>query len=262
MTEKESNSIKIAHWQVIATSVCGTSHEKREQPCQDAHYWDIWLEDTLVAAVADGAGSAVLGEVGARIASQTVVETICAQETKPQLEDEEGWKTLLIHALKAAQMAVEREATTRKMMIRDLATTLILVIATPELVAAAQVGDGAVVIGYKEGNILTLTAPQQGEYLNETHFLISPGALIMPQIAVWRGILEHVSIFSDGLQMLALKMPDGTPYSPFFSPLFQFVAEVTEQAQAEEQLSAFLRSQRITERTDDDLTLLLATLIR
>ena len=44
-----------------------------------------------------------------------------------------------------------------------------------ELVAAAQVGDGAIVAD-AEGNVVGLTAPASGEYLNETVFLVSPGA--------------------------------------------------------------------------------------
>ena len=29
-------------------------------------------------------------------------------------------------------------------------------------------------------------------------------------------------MFSDGLQRLALKLPEGTPHAPFFTPLFRF----------------------------------------
>lgn len=39
------------------------------------------------------------------------------------------------------------------------------------------------------------------------------------------------------------------------------MANVTNETEAKEQLVEFLRSPRIAERTDDDLTLLLATLV-
>jgi len=61
------------------------------------------------------------------------------------------------------------------------------------------------------------------------------------------------------LQMLALKIPEGTPHGPFFAPLFRFSGTVKEDSDAKEQLESFLRSPRVSERTDDDLTLLLAT---
>ena len=92
--------------------------------------------------------------------------------------------------------------------------------------------------------------------------LISPDALGTAQIAVRRLSVAHVAVISDGLQMLALKMPRGVPHEPFFSPLFRFVAEVDDEAVAAEQLESFLRSQRVRDRTDDDLTLLLAALVR
>ena len=144
------------------------------------------------------------------------------------------------------------------MPTRALATTLILLVATPVLVAAAQVGDGAVVVGDGGSDLIALTTPQSGEYLNETTFLTAPDALDTAQINVWHGVPGYVAAFSDGLQMLALQMPAGTPHAPFFVPLFQFVARLTDAAAAQEQLTAFLRSPRLRTRVDDDVTLLIA----
>jgi len=249
-------------WRVVATSVRGTSHEKTGQPCQDAHEWGELPQGVLVAAVADGAGSAVLAEVGASIAARTAVEAT-GRSLAPcgRPDDDEGWQRLLTDALQAARTAVEAEAAAREVKTRDLATTLILLVATPELVAVAQIGDGAVVVSDGEDKLIALTAPQSGEYINETTFLISPDALDKAQVTVGHGRVAHVAAFSDGLQMLALKMSDGTPHAPFFTPLFRFMANVTDEADAKEQLAAFLRSPRITERADDDLTLLLATVM-
>lgn len=249
----------LCHWRVVSASVTGTSHHSSGQPCQDAYHWQLLPECVLVAAVADGAGSAALGEVGATVAAQTAVETVCTNIRLRSLEDDEGWRSLLANALKTAHLAVEAEAFSRQVKVRDLATTLILVVATPELIAAVQVGDGAAVVGNRQGNIIALTAPQSGEYLNETTFLISADAVETAQVTVWYGSTAHFAVFSDGLQMLALKMPESTPHAAFFSPLFRFVEGTTDEMEAQEQLVAFLRSPRVTERTDDDLTLLLAT---
>jgi serine/threonine protein phosphatase PrpC len=253
-------------WQVIATSVCGTSHEKMGGPCQDTYRWDMLSEGLFVAAIADGAGSASLGEVGAAVASYTAVEAICRRIAscvcgKAILQlpvGKEGWRLLLIETLKTAKSALEAEASTRKVNARNLASTLIVVVGTPELVAVAQVGDGATVGCDQEGNIIPLTLPQRGEYINETTFLISPDALDTAQVIARRAAITHIAAFSDGLQMLALTMSDGAPHEPFFSPLFRFMSSVTDEIDAKAQLEAFLRSSRVRERTDDDLTLLLA----
>lgn len=262
LTTGFNTSGELFPWRVIAASVRGKSHEKVGQLCQDAHHWEKLPDGTLVAAVADGAGSATLGKVGAIVAAQTAVETIRSKNpTLESPEDEQGWQLLLTNALIAARAAVEAEAVACNKTARDLATTLIIVLATPKLIAAAQIGDGVAVVDDGKGNIIALTAPQRGEYINETTFLVSPNALDTAQIILWRGTATNIAMLSDGLQLLALEINEGTPHIPFFSPLFNFMAAVKNEAEAKEQLVAFLRSPRITDRTDDDLTLLLATLV-
>jgi hypothetical protein len=58
--------------------------------------------------------------------------------------------------------------------------------------------------------------------------------------------------------MLALNMLVGEPHKPFFFPLFDFAANAEDKNLAKEQLVKFLSSERITQRTDDDLTLVIA----
>lgn len=261
LSQPPCNQSEGHRWRVVVASLRGTSHEKTGQPCQDAHHWHTLPQGVLVVAVADVAGSAPLGEVGAAIAARTAVETVCMQPVPLPGPAEDGrWKLLLTDALQAARAAVEVEAAGRGTAVRDLATTLILIVATPGAIAAVQVGDGAAVVGDDAGNLIALTSPPVGEYLNETTFLSSPEALDTAQMTIWHGAAAHVAAFSDGLQMLALKMPGGAPHAPFFSPLFRFVAHATDEGQAHKQLIAFLQSPRIRERVDDDVTLLLASL--
>ena len=131
-------------------------------------------------------------------------------------------------------------------------------IATPEMVAVTQVGDGLAVAKDHKGNLLALTIPDHGEYINETTFLTSPLALDTAQIKLWRDNIVNVGVLTDGLQMLALNMLIGKPHKPFFFPLFDFIENVNDQTLAKEQLVSFLGSERVTQRTDDDLTLILA----
>ena len=248
-------------WQAIASSVLGTSHQKRGQPCQDAHAWDILGPGLVVAAVADGAGSASLSDVGAQVATRTAVEQIKRQWDRLMAEHSEVcWKALLGEVLEHAQNAIAAESLTRDVEVRQLATTLLILVASSQEVAVAQIGDGAVVIGDRQGHITALTQPENGEYANETTFLISPNALESAQIKVWEGEIAHFALFSDGLQRLALKLPEGTPHVPFFTPLFRFVDQMEDSQAAESELQGFLSHPRITERTDDDLTMVLGSL--
>jgi Protein phosphatase 2C len=160
--------------------------------------------------------------------------------------------------LLAAKKAVEDEAEACNNQLQDLATTLIIMIATPDMVAVVQVGDGMAVAKDSQGNLLALTIPDNGEYINETTFLTSPGALDAAQMRLWRETIANVGLLTDGLQMLALNMVVGEPHKPFFFPLFEFVQNAQDKTLAKEQLVSFLGSERITQRTDDDLTLILA----
>lgn len=254
-------------WRVAAASVCGTSHEKSGQPCQDAQGWALQSDGTLVIAVADGAGSAAFAEVGAAVAVRTAVEFLSARLTSDEAGsggpagEDTSLKALLTDAVRAARAAVEAEAVSRNTTARELASTFLLVLARPGCLAAAQIGDGAVVVADVNGGCFPVTTPAHGEYLNETTFLISPGALDKLQLIVWRGPLAHLAVFSDGLQMLALKMPGGVPHPPFFAPLFRFLSSQPDEDQAQASLLSFLTSPRLRERADDDLTLVLAALV-
>jgi serine/threonine protein phosphatase PrpC len=254
-----TTSKQISHWRVVAASVCGTSHIRNKQLCQDAHHWQLLPGNVLVIAAADGAGSASQGKVGAMIAVETAIEKLTLKEiAQESLADDAIVQTLLYDALIAAKKAVEDEALACSKQPQDLATTLIMMLATPDMVAAAQIGDGLAVAKNNQGNLLALTRPDNGEHINETTFLTSPDALNTAQMRLWRESIVNIAVLTDGLQMLALNMVLGEPHKPFFFPLFDFVENAEDQTLAQEQLVRFLGSERITQRTDDDLTLILA----
>ncbi len=246
-----------ARWRAVGASVRGKGHERNGTACQDAHSWWVTPEGYLLAAIADGAGSAPHADVGAALAAETAVQRL---PLHPLPQTDLQWRLALERSLREAQDAVRAEAARRRVSPADLASTLIVLVATPDLVAAAQVGDGAVILGDAAGTPTALTVPQSGEYANETVFIVSPGGLEGAQLRVWHGRAAYLCAFSDGLQMLAMKMPDGTPHPPFFAPLFRFAGSFTDPEAARRQLAGFLTSPRISQRSDDDLTLLLAAL--
>ena len=65
-------------------------------------------------------------------------------------------------------------------------------------------------------------------------------------------------MFTDGIQNLVLKQPDQVPQTPFFSRIFQWLERQTDNMHVQTELDALLRSPQVTQRTDDDLTLVLA----
>lgn len=273
------------NWRVLGASVCGTSHQRRSQPCQDAWQAKVRDDGVLLAAVADGAGSASRSHEGAREAVNAAISALIDLEipafesaevaansdakseeieaTEDDLDTPQScpFEAKFRPVLDRAKTAVANYAEAHSLPVRELASTLIVMVATSQGVVVAQIGDGAAVMADENGQLKALTQPQQGEYANQTTFLTSEGAIASAQISVVSGAPRSLAIFSDGLQRLALEMPQGTPYDRFFAPLFQFVAQDIDAEAGTTQLESFLNSPRVTQRSDDDLTLVLASAI-
>ncbi len=245
-------------WRLAGVSVTGVSHQRAGTPCQDAHLCRELPGGALVAAVADGAGSAARAELGAGVAVRAAVAAVANRLEDALLTEEEDWCRLVGEVLHAAREAVAGAAAAAGHAPADLATTLLLAVATPEWTVAGQVGDGAVVARFGADDFQAVTRPPAQEYINETIFLTSADALDRAQCVARPAGPTGLALFSDGLQMLALKMPQGTPHAPFFVPLLRFLAEARDRSVAEGQLRQFLQSPRVAGRADDDLTLVLA----
>lgn len=251
-------------WSVIATTVRGSGHARSGDPCQDAYQWIVSFPEGLLAAVADGAGSTPLGGVGASLASATAVDLL-HRKLDPRkaaaglsFAKPAPIESLLRETFIETRAMLEREATIRNAPLRDFASTLLLTLATPQGIALGQIGDGALVIRRDDDTLDSLSVPGESEHINETVFLTATDALDRLRIVTRAEPVAQLALFSDGLQLLALRLADFTPHAPFFRPLFRFAA-APEVADAAEHLAAFLKSPRVTGRTDDDLTLLLAT---
>lgn len=247
-------------WRVVGASVAGAGHEKAGRGCQDVHNWRRLHDGTVVAAIADGAGSAALGQAGAEAAVGAAIDSLAGNAPVLRNACDNGlWRNLFADSLSAARAAVKGEAIRRKVFVGELAATLILIVVRPDCVGSAQIGDGAVTVETLDGRVIPLTRPPIDDSVNATTFVTSDHAIGGAQFGVWRQGAAHLAAFTDGLQMLALKLPEGEPFEPFFKPLFHFADENAELPNDRSCLEEFLRSPRITARTDDDLTLFIAT---
>ncbi len=142
--------------------------------------------------------------------------------------------------------------------LRSLAATLTCVIAMDNLLAVGQLGDGLVVLQTDGEELLPATRLQRGEYANETYFLTQEDVLDQLQMQVICRPVQALAVMSDGLIRLAMKMTSNEPHAPFFKPLLAFAAAAEDAQAAQEQLAAFLSSERVCSRTDDDKSLVLA----
>jgi hypothetical protein len=129
--------------------------------------------------------------------------------------------------------------------------------------AALQVGDGLIVYrvsGSPEWNYAIW--PQRGEYANTTYFLTDENYEEQLQVVSLPKEIVEVGLISDGLEPLALNYAGKKVHAPFWEGLFKPVRESSQLAEMSdllEPLENFLASDRVTSRTDDDLTLILAS---
>ena len=228
-------------WRALASSVAGAGHRARGIGCEDASAVEVLDDGTVLIAVADGAGSASLAAEGS---TRAVDAAMAAMRAGVGLDV----------AMEGARLALEPVVADER--LGDRATTLLLVRIGPSMLETAQVGDGAVVVR-RDGGLEVIAADEKGEYLNETCFLTSAGWREAMRVAsVPAEGVDAVAAMTDGLQLVAFDLATGVPHAPFFEPFFSFVAGDGEVGH----LEAFLGSDRVGERTDDDVTLAVAAL--
>jgi hypothetical protein len=230
-------------------------------PCQDSHgvrQLGEAADGVILACVADGAGSAQFGDVGSTIACGTFIESaasyyalngrfdgLCAADVLAWCED--------------ARERIQKEATNRDCPTRELATTLCAAIVTPSCSCFFQIGDGAIILG-SAGAYGVVFWPQSGEYANSTNFLTSDEyRKRLEFVTTTTSRFSDMALLTDGLERLALRFDNHTPFVPFFDPLFRALRNAEDVVGLNDGLRRFLQSDPVQSRSDDDKTLILAT---
>ena len=246
-------------WRFAAARATGTSHLQTGTPCQDRVACAALANGALVAAVSDGAGSAARAEVGAEIAVQAV-----AGRLRRHLEEADGPSPVLAlqDAALYARAAVLARAEADGEEAGSYAATLLALIDTPDGGAALQIGDGVIVVGGEAGGWRWMFWPERGEYANTTRFLTDGDAPDRIRVAEFASHPTDIAIMTDGLQSLALDYAGESVHEPFFRGMFQPLHGSSgsgELPALSVSLEDFLSSDRVRLRTDDDVSLILAT---
>jgi hypothetical protein len=249
-------------WRVIRAAVAGTSHVRDQLPCQDscvtASYPLPGGGEALIVAVADGAGSAQFGGRGAQLACEIardhMVSRLAAAEWRPPLQPQVAeWFASVRDALEATALA-------EALPLRELATTLLLLLVLPQAAAYGHIGDGGIAVDHGAGLELAFW-PQVGEYANMTRFITDADALEHVRVVVTESVPDELALFTDGIQRLALDFKSCAVHAPFFAPMMAVLRgqPPAQCAVLEAQLAVFLDSAKVNSRTDDDKTLVLAS---
>ncbi|WP_427160530.1 PP2C family serine/threonine-protein phosphatase [Aliinostoc sp. HNIBRCY26] len=255
-------------WKAITRSATGTSHQSQKMPCQDYGCSRIF-NDVIVGAVADGAGSAKYADVGSKLTVETVIKCFSDINEYPenQEEIEQNFSQPLCQAeaeklftkiVNGVIQELNEQASKEDYLINDLACTLLVFVATPHWLAAMQIGDGFMVVRpEKSEEYKLLFHPDKGEFANETTFITSKNALQEMKVCVMAEEQAFICASTDGLEKVAIRLHDWTPFPPFFKPFEEYLHETPNPKEDYQYIDDFLNSERLNSRTDDDKTLLL-----
>lgn len=244
-------------WRWAAASQIGTSHIKLGTRKQDAfRCFTVGKdgEEVLCIIVCDGAGSAQYGGEGASVVCRHLASSLRSLDALPT--DQEIWDSIDLIRDSLTQAAENRGVTRRA-----FASTLLLVFSTKEGTLLCHVGDGAVVGRGANGAWQALSWPENGEYASTTYFLTDDPS---PRLRLSRTSepFDAFAVFSDGIEDLALDQKTETAHEPFFRSMIAPLDRLSEAGKSpalSHALAAFLDSDRVCERTDDDKTLVLAS---
>jgi serine/threonine protein phosphatase PrpC len=213
----------------IAASLRGRSHAHEGKYREDdfgLRYIDTTGWHILISA--DGAGSAKFSRKGSQLACQTALTEITKRlespenplnaafaklGTAPEGHDLETLRKLsyniLIPGAYEAFTAIHKQSKESQATPRDFATTFICVItrrfADRWFLASFSVGDGGAGAVLEDGRVLTLTAPDSGDFAGQTVFLTmqqvfeDSEALLARTKAYFCPSFKFLAVMSDGI---------------------------------------------------------------
>ncbi len=256
--------MNVGRWRYAAASVIGTSHLKLGSPCQDANDCQLLTSlgdaEILVAVLSDGAGTAEHSAEGSALTCSVlmghVVDHIAGGNTIAQIT-----RDVVCSWMLNLQGQIATNAETTGWSIREYACTAIAAVIGASSAAFLQIGDGAIVVSEQADEYAHVFWPDRGEYENTTYFVTQEAAIDHLQFESVGHQIHEAALFTDGIQRLALDYKMEVPHQPFFRSIFSPLRATAwgRQQSLCTALDQFLGSSRVTDRTDDDKTLVIAS---
>lgn len=243
-------------WHGLGESIQGTSHVASRTPCQDANFYCAYQTDEgpcYLIAVADGAGSAAKADVASKLATQAAFEELTKYKRHPSRITQEEVIELHHRIRDRLLLAAQKDG----VEARDYSCTLLLSILSETSCVFSQVGDGCIVTGTESG-YKAVTWPHNGEYVNQTTFVVSSNFPSALQFVKQERDFDFVAVFTDGIQDLVLTHSTKSVHDRFFPSFRNGLKKSDDYSSLRVPLAEFLNSPKVNERTDDDKTLVMA----
>jgi hypothetical protein len=262
-------------WRIARASIIGTGHIQANMPCQDSNYV-MQVGDTVIIAVSDGLGSAAYSDRGSKFICKYMVEHLAQAITPPtptlfELVSQSvsqfvtgaipqiDMHATMIQAATESRTALMALASSEQNDLRDYACTLLVAVLSPDEWHVLHIGDGAVVGMTSATSVKTLSAPDNGEFINVTVPLTSSDYQNHLRYTHGNERLYGIALLSDGVQPMCINYKTGNAYPGFFTPLITWLASFPAEslADASDGLGKLLDSDKLRQKSDDDMTLVL-----
>ena len=245
--------MKTKKCKVIAASVTGPAHLIKRQNCQDYCRYAVDGRN-IVAAVADGAGSAPFGKIGARLICDTIVDLLKNADFK-------SVKSMVKKAVEVARDKALRHRFNKSKSekhLLDFSATLVGFVYRQGQGVFFHIGDGAALALKQDGRYIA-SPPQNGNFRCETFFYTMDD---------WKDSLRFTSfdnvdtifLMSDGLTNFAFSPDFKRIEKGFLLPINNFLAQDISKQKAVRALINTLNTPIAKRLNSDDKTLLWARL--
>jgi hypothetical protein len=168
----------MSNWHLLGASVKGHYHQQANLPCQDYGVFKNISPTKGIVVVADGAGSAAHSDWGAKFVCEESMKFFSQIIDNQQLIDKcftqpLEWQSIVHQKLSIIRTSLESYASKKKVLISDLACTLMMLIFTEKGFLVSHIGDGRGAFLDNQGHWQAMFHPYRGEYVNETVFFTS-----------------------------------------------------------------------------------------
>jgi hypothetical protein len=218
----------------------------------------------LLAIACDGAGSASRSLDGATLAVDRFLRDFGDASRRSGLDG--ITKEFIVDWLSRVRSEILKQAETNHLNPREFACTMLGAVVGHDRAAFFQIGDGAIVVSNRSepDDYGWVFWPQHGEFANQTNFITQDNAMELFELELEERCVDEIAMFTDGIERLVLDLKERTAHAPFFRTLFGWLAntepaKVSEEIPTSEVIMRYLGSKQITDRTDDDKTLILAS---
>lgn len=242
---------------VLSATVQGLRNNSRDVLCQDYCKFSTKGRN-FVAVIADGAGSAKYGKIGAKVICETLVDLM-------QNAHAHNIKKSIAFAIEVARDKIKRHRLNKDKHgegIHDFAATVVGLVFNKNEGLFFHIGDGVgIAFNNEDYKKFAISKPANGRFSCETYFYTMDD---------WKKNLRFTSfknfntfiLMSDGVTNFSLSSDFSTIDERFLAPINDFLNKETVKARAVKALKNTLKNPKAEKINPDDKTILWAKCLK